>query len=108
MNKLILSAIGITLATGAVSAFAAKGDSEKLAQCRADIVAYYGEDTRARMSKIRRSVGETHMRFKVTPVNADGTVIVCSIAKDGTSSLANRDGVALTAQTDEQKVSLSQ
>ncbi|MDA8962311.1 hypothetical protein N9H37_03050 [Congregibacter sp.] len=105
MKKIIVSTIGIILAAGAVSAFAGKADRENLAQCKADIESYYGESTRTRLRSIKRSSGETHLRLMVNPKDGENTVIVCSVGNDGASSLANGDGVALTAPIAEQKVS---
>ncbi|EAQ96802.1 hypothetical protein [Congregibacter litoralis] len=105
MKKILVSSIGIILATGAVSAFAAKQDRENLAQCKADINAYYGDNTRTRLRSIKRSAGETHLRLMVNPKNGENTVIVCSVSSEGASSLATGDGVALTSPEGEQKVS---
>lgn len=111
MKKVLVSTFGIILATGAVSAFAAKQDRENLTQCKADIVSYYGESTRTRLRSIKRSAGETHLRMMVNPKDGENTVVVCSISNDGASSLATGDGVALTApvaqDNAEQKVSMA-
>ncbi|WP_439102025.1 hypothetical protein [Congregibacter sp.] len=108
MKKILVSSIGIILATSAVSAFAAKQDRENLAQCKADINAYYGDNTRTRLRSIKRRAGETDLRLMVNPKNGENTVIVCSVSGDGASSLATDDGVALTSTEGEQKVSYAQ
>lgn len=108
MKKVLVSSIGIILATGAVSAFAGKQDRENLAQCKADIESYYGDSTRTRLRSIKRSSGETHLRLMVNPKDGENTVIVCSVSSDGASSLATGDGVALSSSESEQKVSLAQ
>ncbi|MDP5054379.1 MAG: hypothetical protein NWP69_11365, partial [Congregibacter sp.] len=105
MKKVIVSTLGIILATGAVSAFAGKQDRENLAQCKADINAYYGDSTRTRLRSIKRSSGETHLRLMVNPKDGENTVIVCSVASDGGSRLATGDGVALTGPATQEKVS---
>ncbi|MFT4767355.1 MAG: hypothetical protein ACI8RN_000481 [Glaciecola sp.] len=108
MKKIIVSTIGIVLAAGAVSAFAGKADRESLAQCTADIESYYGDSTRTRLRSIKRSSGETHLRLMVNPKDGENTVVVCSVGNDGSSSLANGDGVALITPKAEQKVSYTQ
>ena len=107
MKKFIVSSLGIILATGAVSAFAGKKDQENLAQCKADVKAHYGEQTRMRLRSIKRGEEETHMRLMVSAPEGN-TLVVCSVDAAGASSLADRDGVALVTNTDEQRVSLAQ
>ena len=107
MKKLVVSALGVVLATSAVSAFAGKKDQENLAQCKADVKAYYGEDTRMRLRSIKRSSGETHLRLMVG-ADSGNTLVVCSVSRDGISSLADSEGVALVAPATEEKVSLAQ
>jgi hypothetical protein len=107
MKKIIASSLGIVLAASAVSAFAGKEDRENLAQCKADIESYYGESTRTRLRSIKHTAGETHMRLRVKPQGGENTIIVCSISREGTSSLADGEGVALSGQSTEQKVSYS-
>ena len=108
MKKVIVTTVGIMLAAGAASTFAAKQDRENLALCKADINAYYGENTRTRLRSIKRGADATHMRLMVNPKGGENTVVVCSISRDGASSLANGDGIALTPRGDEQKVSLAE
>jgi hypothetical protein len=105
MKKIIVSSVGILLTASAVSAFAGKEDRENLAQCKADVESYYGESTRTRLRSIKHTAGETHMRLMVKPKDGENAVVVCSISRDGASSLADGEGVALTGQTLEQKVS---
>ena len=105
MKKIIVSTLGIILAAGAVSAFAGKQDREHLAQCTADIKSYYGDGTRTRLRSIKRSSGETHLRLMVNPRDGENTVVICSVGNSGASSLATKDGVALTTPAAEQKVS---
>ena len=108
MKKLITTTLGVVLAASAVSAFAGSADRENLAQCKADLKAHYGDDTRLRLRSIKRSSGETHMRMMVKPAEGENTLIVCSVSRDGVSSLADSEGVALVAADAEQKVSLAQ
>ncbi len=107
MKKLIATTLGVVLAAGAVSAFAGSQDRENLAQCKADVKAFYGDDTRIRLRSIKHSSGDAHMRLMVTPKGGDNTLVVCSVTRDGASSLADRDGVALAASAQEQKVSFA-
>lgn len=107
MKKLVATTLGIILAAGAVSAFAGKKDQENLAQCKADVKSYYGDDTRMRLRSIKRGDGETHMRLMVSAA-AGNTLVVCSVDQNGASSLADGDGVALIASSDEETVSLAQ
>ena len=106
MKKILATTLGVILATGAVAALADRQDRASLTQCKADIEAYYGEDTRARLQGIRRSAGETHMRLTVTPESGGRRVVVCSVSRDGASSLADRDGVALAPPSEGQTVGL--
>ncbi|MEM7691061.1 MAG: hypothetical protein AAF194_01265 [Pseudomonadota bacterium] len=106
MKKLIATVLGVALSAGAVSAFASKEDRQNLTQCKADVESYYGDKTRVRLRSIKRSAGETHLRLMVNPKGGENTVVVCSVARDGATSLADREGVALAPITDEQKVSL--
>lgn len=108
MKKVIVTTLGILLATGAVSSFAAKQDRENLAQCKSDINAYYGEGTRTRLRSIKRETDATHLRLMVNPEGGKNTVVVCSVSPDGVSSLETRDGIALTLPTKEQKVSVAE
>ena len=108
MKKMIATTLGVVLAAGAVSAFAGKDDRENLAQCKADVKAYYGDQTRMRLRSIKQRSGESHLTMMVTPKGGNNTVVVCAVDRDGMSSLATRDGVALTPVADEQKVSLAE
>ena len=108
MKKVIATTLGVLLAASAVSAFAGKSDSESLAQCKADVAAYYGDDARVRLNSIKQRSGITHLRLKVTPKDSSSASINCAIDRDGVSSLTTRDGVALTPASTEQKVSLAQ
>ncbi|MEM6485255.1 MAG: hypothetical protein AAF662_09750 [Pseudomonadota bacterium] len=107
MKKLITTVLGVALAAGAASAFSGNDDRQNLKQCKADIASYYGEKTRVRLRSIKHSSGESHLRMMVNPKGGENTVVVCSVGRDGMTSLANRDGVALTPASDEQKVSLA-
>lgn len=108
MKKIIATTLGVLLATATLSAFAAKEDRENLTQCKAELQNYYGEGTRARLRSIRQVAGESQLRLMVKPKAGQNTVVVCTVAKDGTSSLTNRDGVALLPLSAEQKVSAIQ
>ena len=108
MKKIITMTVGVVLAASALSAFAGNPDRENLAQCKADVKSYYGEDTRLRLRSIKRSSGETHMRMMVKPAAGENTLVVCSVGRDGVSSLADSEGVALALPAAEQKVSLAQ
>lgn len=108
MKKVIATTLGVVLAASAVSAFAGKSDRESLAQCKADVTAYYGDDARVKLNSMKQRSGITHLRLKVIPSDSDSAVINCAIDRDGVSSLTTRDGVALTPVSDEQKVSLAQ
>ena len=107
MKKVLASTLGVIIAASAVSAFAGKGDRENLAQCKSDIESYYGERTRTRLRSIRHSSGESHLRLMVRPRGGENTVIVCSVSRDGASSLATDDGVALNKSGPQEKVSLA-
>ena len=106
MKKLIATVLGVALSAGTVSAFASKEDRQNLTQCKADVKTYYGDKTRVRLRSIKRSGGESHMRLMVNPKGGENTLVVCSVGRDGVTSLADRDGVALAPMSDEQKVSL--
>ena len=106
MKKILVTTLGVVLATGAVSALADRQDRANLTQCKADIEAYYGEDARARLRGIRRGAGETHMRLVVTPESEASRVVVCSVSRDGASSLADGNGVALAPLGDGQTLGL--
>ena len=73
---------------------------------KADIVAYYGEGTRARLRSIRHNRDETQMRLVVRGPQSGSDVVICAIGAEGASRLHNLDGVALVAADSEQKVSL--
>ncbi len=108
MKKLLATTLGLVLATGAASALAGKQDRANLELCKADIEAYYGEGTRTRLRSIKRDDDDTHMRLMVNPQGGSNVVVVCSVAADGVSSLADGDGVALVASVSEETVSLVQ
>ncbi len=108
MKNLVATTLGVVLAAGAVSAFAGSQDRENLTQCKADVKSFYGEDTRMRLRSIKRSSGQSHLRLMVTPQGGDNTLVVCSVTRDGVSTLADRDGVALAAPVQEEKVSLAE
>ena len=108
MKKLIATTLGVCLAAAAASSLAGQADRENLAQCKTDVKAHYGDDTRMRLRSIKRSSGETHMRMMVKPAGGENTLVVCSVGRDGVSSLADSEGVALIAPATEQKVSLAQ
>lgn len=108
MKKVLATTLGVILATGAVSALAGKADRESLAQCQADLDAYYGERTRVRLRSIKRLDSETQLRLMVTPGSGGSNqVVVCSVGTDGVTSLADRDGVALAPMNDEDAVSMT-
>lgn len=107
MKKVIVTTLGIVLATSAASALAGKEDRANLAQCKADIGAYYGEGTRMRLRSIQRAEGETHLRLMVTPAGGGNRVVVCSVGSDGASHLADKDGVALVVPTAGEAVSVA-
>lgn len=108
MKKVLASTLGVILATSAVTAFAGKEDRENLAQCKADVDAYYGERTRVRLRSIKRLDTETQMRLMVTPGSGGSNqVVVCSVGLDGLTSLADRDGVALAPMGGQDAVSLA-
>ena len=94
-KKILAGTLGIILATGAVSALAGKEDRENLAQCKADIGALYGDNTRMRLRSIKRGAAATQLRLMVTPRDAGNLVVVCSVDREGTVHLADRDGIAL-------------
>ena len=82
MKKILATTLGVILATGAVAALADRQD------------------------RASRSAGETHMRLTVTPESGGRRVVVCSVSRDGASSLADRDGVALAPPSEGQTVGL--
>jgi len=107
MKKVLATTLGVVLAAGAASALADRQDRAHLTQCKADIAAYYGEDTRMRLRSIRRAAGETHLRLTVTPDGGGNRVVVCSVSRgDGASSLADGDGMALAPLGDRRSLSL--
>ena len=108
MKKVIVTTLGILLASSAVSSFAAKQDRENLALCKSDINAYYGDSTRMRLRSIKRDDDATHMRLMVNPKGGSNIVVVCSIDTAGVSSLETRDGIALTLPAEEQKDSVAE
>jgi hypothetical protein len=95
MNKFIVMTLGVLLSAMAVSAFAAQDDRENLAQCKADINAYYGDETRTRLRSIRQRSGEAELRLMVTTKGSSNTLVVCRVTSEGISRLENGDGVAL-------------
>lgn len=108
MKKVLVSVLGVILATSAVTAFAGKADRANLAQCEADVEAYYGERTRVRLRSIKRLENETQMRLMVTPGSGGSNqVLVCRVAADGNTSLADRDGVALAPSGEQEAVSMA-
>ena len=108
MKKVLVSVFGVILATSAVTAFAGKADRDNLAQCKADVDAYYGERTRVRLRSIKRLESETQMRLMVTPGSGGSNeVLVCRVDVDGSTSLADRDGVALASSSEEEAVSMA-
>lgn len=107
MKRIIATTLGVILTTATLSAFAAKQDRESLAQCKADITSHFGDGTRTRLRSIKRTVGETHLRIMVRQAAGNNALIVCSVSKDGVSSLADRDGIALAEVRNEQKISFA-
>ena len=108
MKKVIATTLGIVLATSAVSALAGKEDRANLAQCKADVEAYYGDGARTRLRSINRAPDATHLRLMVTPPDGGNRVVVCSVSEGGATSLANQDGVALVVPAVGDAVTLAQ
>ena len=105
MNKVIVTILGVLLATGAASALAGSGDREQLAQCKALVSAHFGDEARTRLRSIRTRADGTHMRLNVTPEGGERQSIVCTQDDQGLS-LTTPEGVALVAPQME-KVSLA-
>jgi hypothetical protein len=107
MHRIITVTLGVLLATGAAGALAGKQERVALAQCKADVDALYGDDVRTRLRSIRHRKDETDFRLMVTPGSGGNRVVVCTVGRDGVSSLADKDGMALRPARDAQKVSMS-
>lgn len=110
MNKVLVTTLGVILATGAVSAFAGKAERAQLEQCQADIVAHYGKGTRSRLSKITRGDDGMSMRLLVRPANGANLPVVCTEVGEGSYSLTDEAGVALipAGNSAEQQVTLAE
>lgn len=107
MNRIIVMAAGVLLATGSVAAMAGSSDTEQLAQCKELVSTHFGDDARTRLRSIRTRADGTHMRLTVTPANGEKQTLVCTQDEQGLS-LNTRDGVALVGPADaEEKVSLA-
>ena len=107
MHRIITLTLGVLLATGAAGAFAGKQDRVALAQCKADVDAIYGDDARTRLRSIRHRKDETDFRLMVTPGSGGNRVVVCTVSRDGASSLADKDGMALHPEDGSQTVSMA-
>jgi hypothetical protein len=109
MNKVLVTTIGVVLATGAVSAWAGKEDRQQLAECKAEIVEHFGEGTRTRLRSIQRGRDGTAMRILVRPADGENEVVVCTEEGDGRYRLTDREGIALVQPAAaEERVSLAQ
>jgi hypothetical protein len=76
MKKVLVTTLGVLLATGAVSAWAGKEERQQLADCKADIVPHYGGGTRATLRSIMRGRDGTSMRIMVRPAGGVPSVPV--------------------------------
>lgn len=105
MNKILVVVVGVLLAGGAVSALAANGDREQLAQCKTLVQAHFGDEARTKLRSIRNRADGTHMRLSVRPGDGSRQAVVCTLDDSGLS-LNTRDGVALVpASSAAEKVS---
>lgn len=109
MKKVTVTLVGVVMAGLAVSAMAAKQDRAHLAQCKADIQAVYGEETRTKLKGVKNGRSGTSMRIQTIPAAGESMVLTCTVDRDGVSNLMNSEGVALTvpAYDPADKVSLS-
>ena len=110
MNKFLVTALGVVLATGAVSAFAGQAERDQLELCQAEVVEHFGKGTRMRLSKIVRGDDGVAMRLLVRPAGAKNTPVVCTTTAPGSVTLSDEAGVALVpaVESDEQQVSLAE
>jgi hypothetical protein len=99
-KTLLASTLGLILATGTAAALADRQDRENLSQCKAGITALYGDNTRTRLRSIKRGAADTEMRIMVTPRAAGNQVVICSVDRNGSVRLADRDGIALLTAAD--------
>ena len=106
MNKVMASVVlGVALAG---SGMAQAGDERKqLAECKAELAAIYGDETRVRL----RSMGggrDRPLNLSVHVPGEEQVRVVCKRGADGELQLMDRDGVALLpASTDNSKITTS-
>jgi hypothetical protein len=105
MNKVIVTTIGVLLATAAVSASAGREYRQQLTQCKADIAAHYGAEARTRLRSIKRGQDGTTMRLLVMPAVADSEVVLCVGDGAGPNLLTDRDGIALAPAAAAEQIS---
>jgi len=96
MNKVLVSMVGVVLATSATAALAGSGDRQQLADCKQLVSSHFGDEARTRLRSIRSRSDGTHMRLSVRPGDGSRHAIVCTRSDEGLS-LNTSDGVALVA-----------
>jgi len=99
MKTLTTLALTVALSGGAFSVQAAEQEDRDLAACKAELHAYYGEDTELNLVDRRRSQHGTRMRVAAR-LDADNSYFAtCWIARDDISGFDDGDRANLLAVT---------
>lgn len=97
MNKVLVTILGVLLVSGAVSAWAGKAEREQFDQCKADIVAHFGDGTRTRLRNVSQDDAGVSMRILVRAASGGNIPVVCTMDGAGAYILTDDDGVALSS-----------
>lgn len=107
MNKVVASVVlGLSLAsTGVAQASSEQG--QQLTECKEQLTAIYGEETRVRISG-KAAVSESTLKFRVYPRGERLLRVSCTRAETGAVSLMDQYGIALVVpqQNDETLMAL--
>jgi hypothetical protein len=94
MNKVLT---GVLMSVALTTSVVAQADSEQgqqLNQCKQQLAAIYGEDTRVRISG-KAAGSDSTLNFRVYPSGERLQRVSCARTADGAVSLMDRYGIAL-------------
>ncbi|TXS96219.1 hypothetical protein FV139_01575 [Parahaliea maris] len=95
MKKPMIVLVAAVLGTGALNAFADRGDRENLAACTGSVEQALGEDTRTRLYGIQHRRNGDRLRLRVYPGEGESQTLSCWVDDSGAITLQTSDGVAL-------------
>ena len=102
MNKVVASIVLGLAVSASGTAYASNDRDQQLVECKEQLAAMYGEDTRVRL-RGKAAGRESILKFSVYPNGNRHLRVSCALAGDGSLAMTDRHGMALMAgeQTEE-------